>query len=70
MRAGLVARSPHPTDGRQVLFALTEAGARRRHALRHAKRNWLAEAIDGELDEEEQRTLAAAVELMGRLAKW
>lgn len=64
---GLVRRQPHPTDGRQILFSLTDAGVearRRRHA---AKLAWLAAAID-RLDADEQRTLADAIALVGRLA--
>jgi len=43
-QAGLVQRRPHPTDGRQVLFALTAAGidARRKRSL--ARREWLLAA--------------------------
>ena len=38
----MLARSPHPTDGRQVVFSLTEEGARMLAAVRQAKQNWLA----------------------------
>lgn len=66
----LVARSPHPTDGRQVVFSVTDAGLKRFDALRHAKRSWLADAIEAELDEDELRTLTAATALIRRLAQW
>ncbi|UNO39302.1 MarR family transcriptional regulator [Streptomyces sp. MST-110588] len=66
---GLVARSPHPTDGRQVVFALTEEGHRLVGSVRQAKQNWLAVAIAEQLDEAEQRLLAEANELMKRLMR-
>jgi DNA-binding MarR family transcriptional regulator len=66
---GLVTRSPHPTDGRQVLFALTEAGARLRGAGRRTRHGWLAEAIETELSAEDQRRLMEAVTLLQRLIR-
>jgi DNA-binding MarR family transcriptional regulator len=67
--SGLVERSPHPTDGRQVVFSLTGAGRRRLTELRQAKETWLADAIAARLDADEQRVLAQAVELMKRLVQ-
>ena len=66
-REGLVERRRHPTDGRQVLFALTSegVGARRKHSA--AKQKWLLTAV-AELDPGEQRTLIAAAALIKRLA--
>jgi DNA-binding MarR family transcriptional regulator len=66
-REGLVERRPHPTDGRQVLFALTAEGieARRRRSV--AKRTWLLAAM-AKLDPAEQQTLIAASALIRRLA--
>ncbi|SKA38696.1 transcriptional regulator, MarR family [Enhydrobacter aerosaccus] len=63
---GLIERRPHPTDGRQVLFALTEKGVAVRRKHRLLKREWLAAAL-GKLDPEAQRTLAAAVSVLRRL---
>ena len=39
---GLVQRQPHPTDGRQILFSLTDAGRGRRgaSATRPSSRGW------------------------------
>lgn len=67
-RDGLVERRPHPTDGRQVLFALTAEGveARRRRGI--AKRKWLMAAMAG-LSPAEQRTLIAASALIRRLGE-
>lgn len=64
---GLVARTPHPTDGRQVVFSLTAAGTELLGSGRAARRGWLAEAIDTRLTPDEHRTLAAALPLLHRL---
>lgn len=64
---GLVERTAHPTDGRQVVFSLTEAGARLRGSSREARRGWLAQAIDAELSPAEQQQLTAVVPLLSRL---
>ena len=64
---GLVQRRPHPTDGRQVLFALTDQGVaiRRRNTI--LKRQWVSAAM-AKLDPAEQQTLIAAAALFKRLA--
>jgi len=66
--AGLVERTPHPTDGRQVNIALTAEGAAVRKTTRDAKRTWLAQAI-AQLDRRERVTLFEAGEIMKRLAE-
>lgn len=63
----LVKRTPHPTDGRQLLVTLTTQGFALRERIKDAKRVWLAQAI-GQLDKREQKTLFAAGELLRRLA--
>ncbi|SFE00449.1 DNA-binding transcriptional regulator, MarR family [Actinacidiphila alni] len=64
---GLVDRRPHPTDGRQVVFSLTEQGALLRGTGRRARRGWLAEAIEAELSPADQRRLAEALPVLRRL---
>ena len=64
---GVLARSPHPTDGRQVVFSLTDEGRRTLEAVLRAKRGWLADAIATRLDADEQRTLTEAAALLRRL---
>ena len=44
-REGLVERRPHPTDGRQVLFALTAEGVEARRKRSAAKQKWLLAAM-------------------------
>ncbi|WUJ12512.1 MarR family transcriptional regulator [Actinoplanes sp. NBC_00393] len=65
---GLVARTPHPTDGRQVILAATDEG-RAVYALHERARNeWLARELD-RLTPEERATLAQAAEILQRLAR-
>ena len=66
--AGLVDRGRDPADGRRVVIDLTPAGRRALAADREQRVGWLAGAIAADLSEREQRTLAAAVELLARLA--
>lgn len=65
-RAGLVERHRHPSDGRQILFALTADGAEARRKRGAAKQKWLMEAM-AKLDPEERETLMSAFALIKRL---
>ncbi|HVE23528.1 MAG TPA: MarR family transcriptional regulator [Acidocella sp.] len=65
---GLVSRQPHPRDGRQVLFALTESGTQARHRRSAAKQKWLLEAM-ARLTPSERETLMSAVALIKRLGE-
>jgi DNA-binding MarR family transcriptional regulator len=65
---GMVERTPHPTDGRQVNIELTAKGAAVRKSSKDAKRTWLAQAI-AQLDDEERETLFKAGEIIKRLAE-
>ena len=65
---GLVKRQAHPTDGRQILFALTPAGIEGRYRSRLAKREWLLASI-AKLDPDEQQALLAAVPVVRHLAE-
>jgi DNA-binding MarR family transcriptional regulator len=62
---GLVERQPHPTDGRQILYALTDEGREARKKVSLAKREWLLAAI-AQLSQGEQKTLLAAVDIIRR----
>jgi DNA-binding MarR family transcriptional regulator len=64
----LVAPRPHPQDGRKILLVITEAGRAELDAQRNRRADWLAEAIASELAADEQRTLAATLPLLARLA--
>ncbi len=65
---GLIARSPHPTDGRQMILSLTAKGAEVRRNARNQKYQWIANAI-AQLDKDEQETIFAAGEIMRRLVE-
>jgi DNA-binding MarR family transcriptional regulator len=56
---GLVERSPHPTDGRQILFSLTAKGAEARRKRSIAKHDWLLAAV-GKLSPAERQILLSA----------
>jgi DNA-binding MarR family transcriptional regulator len=65
---GLVERTPHPSDGRQIHIRLTARGTAIRERTRDAKRMWLANAI-AQLDVQEQETLFEAGRILRRLAE-
>jgi len=65
---GMVERTPHPTDGRQVNIQLTAKGLAVRKSTRDAKRTWLAQAI-ALLDEKDRDTLFEAGEIIRRLVQ-
>ncbi len=67
-REGLVERQPHPSDGRQVLFALTEAGAAMLKRHRALKRAWLSGAM-ARLNDDDRRSLSAALDVIRRLSE-
>ncbi|MEV6099172.1 MarR family transcriptional regulator [Nocardia sp. NPDC051981] len=66
---GLVVRAPHPTDQRQVLLSLSEAGQRLLRLAHDAKEDWLAIAIMTKLSPGEQDSLIAAIPLLARLTE-
>jgi DNA-binding MarR family transcriptional regulator len=63
---GMVERRPHPTDGRQILFVLTAAGAEERKRRSAAKREWLMAAL-ATFQPQELRALEMAIPLIKRL---
>lgn len=65
---GLVQRSPHPTDGRQVILAATEAGRAVLAQFERARDEWLASRI-AELAPEERDTLRRAADILRKLAR-
>ena len=64
---GLVTRSPHPTDGRQVVIDLTPAAGELLDAEAQAREAWLSERLH-ELTPEERTVLREAAEIMDKLA--
>ena len=60
---GLVDRSPHPVDGRQVLVSVSESGAELVKENRRARQEWLAKRL-ATLDNDQRDTLRSAADLM------
>jgi DNA-binding MarR family transcriptional regulator len=65
---GLVTRRPDPTDRRQLLVELTEAGNATLADERRHREGWLARAIAEDLSPAERRSVEAALEPLRRLA--
>ncbi|MCM0676268.1 MarR family transcriptional regulator [Micromonospora phytophila] len=65
---GLVQRTPHPTDGRQVILAATEGGRAVLDQFERARDEWLAHRL-AELGEAERDTLRQAAEILQQLAR-
>ncbi|HZQ88917.1 MAG TPA: MarR family transcriptional regulator [Gaiellaceae bacterium] len=66
---GLVDRTPDPTDRRQLLVGLTQAGRDFVRRERRRREDWLSQAISEELSAREQALLVEAVGLLRRLAE-
>jgi DNA-binding MarR family transcriptional regulator len=64
---GFVDRSPHPTDGRQTVVALTDAGRDYVDAEVTARERWL-DARLGELSTDERDVLWRAADIIDRIA--
>src|SRR5690242_16296274 len=65
---GLVARTPHPTDRRQVILAATEQGRIVYAQFEKARNEWLAKQL-ADLTPDERDTLARAAQILGQVAR-
>ncbi|MEU6075928.1 MarR family transcriptional regulator [Micromonospora sp. NPDC047074] len=65
---GLVQRTPHPTDGRQVILAATEGGRAVLEQFERVRDEWLAHRL-AELTEDQRDTLRQAAEILQQLAR-
>ncbi|MGC4745434.1 MarR family winged helix-turn-helix transcriptional regulator [Micromonospora sp. DT201] len=65
---GLVRRTPHPTDGRQVILAATEGAQAVLDQFERARDEWLAHRLAA-LDEDDRETLQRAAEILQQLAR-
>jgi DNA-binding MarR family transcriptional regulator len=65
---GLLTRSPHPTDRRQVILSLTPAGDKLFKEERRRKEAWLAQRL-GELTSEERAILRQAAPILERISR-
>lgn len=65
---GLVTRTDHPTDGRQVLMALSDGGRREILETRRRRDAWLARRLAA-LDPAEREVLAKAAAILAKVAE-
>ena len=65
---GLVQRSPHPTDGRQVVLATTPQGRELLAQFERARDEWLTQRL-AELSATDRDVLQRAAELLRRVAR-
>nr|WP_207229859.1 MarR family transcriptional regulator [Krasilnikovia cinnamomea] len=65
---GLVARTPHPTDRRQVILAPTEQGRAVYAQFERARNEWLATQL-AELTPDERDTLDRAARILQQVAR-
>ncbi len=63
-----VERSPHPTDGRQAIVALTKEGQDYVRATISRREVWLDQRL-AELTERERHVLSEAAEIIERMAR-
>lgn len=64
---GYVTRSPHPTDRRQIVIAVTDVGRKYVEAEVSARERWLDERL-ADLSDDERTTLCRAAEIIDRMA--
>lgn len=65
---GLVQRTPHPTDGRQVILSSTGLGREILGSYERVRDEWLAARL-AELTPDEREVLTQAAALLSRLAR-
>ncbi|MFF5264914.1 MarR family transcriptional regulator [Actinomadura viridis] len=65
---GLLARSPHPTDGRQVVLSVTDAGGELLQEERRRKEAWLSRRLE-ELTPEEREILRRAAPILDKISR-
>src|SRR3954468_19088790 len=65
---GLVVRTPHPTDRRQVILSATERGRAVYAQFEKARNEWLARQL-AELSPEERDTLERAAQILQQVAR-
>jgi len=63
---GLIRRSPHPTDGRQVLVSVTDDARAMMRADRRRREAWLAQRLST-LDADQRRALREVVPILEAL---
>jgi DNA-binding MarR family transcriptional regulator len=64
----LVRRDPHPTDGRQAIIAITEAGVQLLDSERRSRDRWLSKRLAA-LTAEERSLLQRVIPILDKLAE-
>lgn len=64
---GLVGRAPDPSDGRQVIVSLTDAGRELIARTRAQRDSWMTRALD-DLDDTERELIRAALPALHKVA--
>ncbi|MBO9553135.1 MarR family transcriptional regulator [Cellulomonas sp.] len=65
---GLVGKTEHPTDGRQVVVTLSDLGVAEVAETRRRRDAWLTQRLQ-EMSPDERRLLTDAIELLRRIAQ-
>ena len=65
---GLIQRTPHPTDGRQVILAPSAAGRQLLADYQRVRDEWLAQRV-AKLTADDRQTLERAADILTRIAK-
>ena len=63
---GFVGRTPHPTDGRQIIVTLSESGKEMLADEAQAREAWLTERLE-KLDPASLTTLRSAIDILSAL---
>ncbi len=63
---GLVVRTAHPVDRRQILVSVSPSGIDLINAERRASQEWLSQRLD-KLDDEQREALLTAADLMSAI---
>ena len=63
---GMVERTPHAWDRRQMTISLTQKGMETQRSVGEARRTWLAQAIS-QLDDEDQATVFEAGRILRQM---
>lgn len=67
VESGYVAKMPHPSDGRQVVVEITDAGRDELVELRRRRDEWLAAQL-ATLDDADRQVLEQAAHILQRMA--
>ena len=68
VQLGLVGKTEHPTDGRQVVVTLSDLGVAEVAETRRRRDAWLTQRLQ-EMSPDERRLLTDAIELLRRIAQ-